>query len=846
MFKLFRWLNTWTNRDFRNNTNENWRIIEKAFEYFGFLDKKINNRVDNLVINATGDSNPEVIDARVGGDGEIYNLLKTRLDTEREEMMSLIKRDVHVDDFGAKADGVTDSTAAFIDAIGHGYANVHLSDGIYMVDGIKLKNFTSLIGKGKGITLIKLKSDAPPGEFVISNDDIDGGNKYLYVSDLTIDGSAKRDSGIEQPPGGSRGSGLSLHACQFAWVERVETKNTVLHGIDVTCAGLDYPYQGDGTWGHGPSRYIWIKDCETSDFGDDGITTHHSEYIWIEDCYSHDARNRGNQNGIEIDDGSRHVFLKTNQTERCFGGVEVKAHETASAPYDVVINGHRSVEDVRSYNFRHIGHHTESDPDTMTAKGIVASNLVSIRPNNKLGFQDGAKPRALAISAYQGVDINGFSAIGDPASLEFMGQPVVAMQYKVRNITLNGVNIQGFGTAKQDIYVIGSKNKADNITITNVKLLDSAQIGIATGSDVRNVSISNVNAINTNGEALIQTTNSNPEISHIAGSGYRVPMIIAGTEYFTFLNMSNGGFRTASSSSGKIHDRGAVLATSSGSSAPGDKSIVAASSSSHATGETSAVMASSGGSKAGNTRNSVLSSNNSQAGVEGAASQNSAMVLASNAVLNNASYKVRGGFGADDTPKSSNTKWELDSLNGNIRAAGSITGSQTWQDYAEYFESLNGDELSSGTLVTLENDKIRIANEGDFLLGVISETAGVKLGESTFEWQGKYLKNDFGGLIYEKRQVEVDGKVETLTLPVENPDFNEKLNYYSRVERSEWNVVGLLGQLFVKCDDTIAAGDTLVAKDGIATKGKSDWKVMRITTPYDAEKGYGVALVFVR
>ncbi|MGG1325425.1 glycosyl hydrolase family 28-related protein, partial [Bacillus tropicus] len=418
-----------------------------------------------------GGSITEVILARKDADGVVHNTLKERLDKEREKVTKLIQREVHVDDFGGKADGYTDSTRAFEAAIGDGNVKVHMSEGTYIVRGVKAKNFTNLVGKGKGVTILKLHEDATSDAFVVSNDDIKSGNKYIKVSDMTLDGNVKRQGGL-QPPGGSRGSCLSIHASMFVYVERVEAKNAVLHGIDVTCSGLDYPYDGDGTWGAGPSKYIWIKDCETYNFGDDGITTHHSEYIWIEDCYSHDPRNRGNQNGIEIDDGSRHVFLKDNHTERCYGGVEVKAHESASAPYDVVINGHRSVGDVRSYNFRHIGHHTESDPDTLTAKGITASNLVSIRPNNKLGFQDGAKPRALAISAYQGVNINGFSAFGDPASTEFIDQPVVAMQYKVRNITLNVVNIQGFGTAKQDIYVIGSKNKADNITISSVNLLD--------------------------------------------------------------------------------------------------------------------------------------------------------------------------------------------------------------------------------------------------------------------------------------------------------------------------------------------------------------------------------------
>ncbi|WP_263703376.1 peptidase G2 autoproteolytic cleavage domain-containing protein [Bacillus thuringiensis] len=846
-------------KDVRGSIHDAIHAINAETIMTTLLSKETKKRQDNLesrwdaVVSETTDG-AEVIEARIAVDGTKLQTLYNRLKYEQEQnqkqfedMMKLIKREVHVDDFGAIPDGVTDSTEAFKAAMGHGYVKIILSAGIYMVNGIKLKNFTCLVGKGKGITVIKLQSDAPAGAFVIANDDIEEGNKYLYISDMTLDGSAKREGGVvQQPEGGSRGSGLSIHASSFVCVERVETKNTVLHGIDVTCAGLDYPYEGDGTWGFGPSRFIWIKDCETSDFGDDGITTHHSEYVWIEDCYSHDARNRGNQNGIEIDDGSRHVFLKDNHTARCYGGLEIKAHETASAPYDVVVNGHRSVEDVRSYNFRHIGHHKEADPDTLTAKGIVATNLVSIRPNNKLGFQNGAKPRALVISAYQGVVINGFSAIGDPASIEFIDQPVIAMQYKVRNIILNNINLKGFGTAKQDIYVIGSKNKADNITISNVNLLESAKIGIATGSDVRNVSISNVNAINTNGEALINTTNSNPQISHVVGEGYRVPMIIAGTEYDTFINMSNGGFRAASSSSGKIHNRGAVLGTSVSCSAPGDKTLVAASSSSHATGETAAVLASSGGSKAGNVRSVVIGSNNSQAGREGATSQNSAMVLASNSVVNDNSYTARGGFGLDTVPKTANTKWELDSLNGNIKASGAITGAQTWQDYAEYFESLDGKKIPTGTLVTLEGEKIRKANEGDFLLGAISETAGVVLGESTFTWQGKYLKNEFGGAVYEEKEVEVDGVVEKLKLPVENPYYNEKLSYLSRSNRDEWNVVGLVGQIFVRCDNTVRPGDTISAHNGIATKGQSNWRVMSITTPYDEEKGYGVALVFVR
>ena len=38
------------------------------------------------------------------------------------------------------------------------------------------------------------------------------------------------------------------------------------------------------------------------------------------------------------------------------------------------------------------------------------------------------------------------------------------------------------------------------------------------------------------------------------------------------------------------------------------------------------------------------------------------------------------------------------------------------------------------------------------MLGVISETAGVILGESSFHWSGRYVKNEFGGYVYEEQK----------------------------------------------------------------------------------------------
>src|SRR3954469_4047401 len=87
-----------------------------------------------------------------------------------------------------------------------------------------------------------------------------------------------------------------------------------------------------------------------------------------------------NSNGIEVDDGSRNVLLVHNSSARCFGGVEIKAHQNSSAASNIQIVGHVSVNDNRSFNFRHIGHHKSTDAESQTAYNIMALNLVAIAP----------------------------------------------------------------------------------------------------------------------------------------------------------------------------------------------------------------------------------------------------------------------------------------------------------------------------------------------------------------------------------------------------------------------------------------------------------------------------------
>lgn len=79
----------------------------------------------------------------------------------------------------------TDSTEAFKKALGNGRVRIELSAGTYIVKGIKLPSWTYLIGKGKGITTIKLHENTPASEWVITNADYEQGNrKYFCAGDV--------------------------------------------------------------------------------------------------------------------------------------------------------------------------------------------------------------------------------------------------------------------------------------------------------------------------------------------------------------------------------------------------------------------------------------------------------------------------------------------------------------------------------------------------------------------------------------------------------------------------------------------------------------------------------------
>lgn len=166
---------------------------------------------------------------------------------------------------------------------------------------------------------------------------------------------------------------------------------------------------------------------------------------------------------------------------------------------------------------------------------------------------------------------------------------------------------------------------------------------------------------------------------------------------------------------------------------------------------------------------------------------------------------------------------------GTLRSNGSFGNSGA--DYAEYKEWLDGNSQQNdrrGLFVTLEGDMIKIAKPGDFILGVISGSPCL-IGNADEDWQGKYLKDEYGSkILIDYEYTDADGKkVKTKTFAV-NPEYDPSLPYIERAKRPEWDAVGMLGFLVVRDDGSCQVnGYCNVGDGGIATLSESGYRVVQ-------------------
>jgi hypothetical protein len=181
---------------------------------------------------------------------------------------------------------------------------------------------------------------------------------------------------------------------------------------------------------------------------------------------------------------------------------------------------------------------------------------------------------------------------------------------------------------------------------------------------------------------------------------------------------------------------------------------------------------------------------------------------------------------------------------GNGTCDGSWTGSGA--DYAEMFEWEDGnplDEDRRGITVTLVGGKVKPAQTGDVVIGVVSSKPNVIGNASALKWVHKWEQDAYGAYLWGEHEVSemvfVNGPLEdvkdvhgriakeagkrhTTWVRTENfkphvngkrwltgatkmqkhkilnPDFDPALEYIPRTERKEWATIGLMGQIWVR------------------------------------------------
>ena len=183
---------------------------------------------------------------------------------------------------------------------------------------------------------------------------------------------------------------------------------------------------------------------------------------------------------------------------------------------------------------------------------------------------------------------------------------------------------------------------------------------------------------------------------------------------------------------------------------------------------------------------------------------------------------------------------------GNGTFAGTVSSS-TGADYAEYFEWKDGNtenEDRVGYIVTLDGDKIVKATSGDDILGICSGTAMVLGDSAEWNWSKRFLTDDFGRIIYEDIDVEheavldeegnviEEAYVEHIHKPKENPRYDSSKPYERRSDRPEWQIVGMMGKLYVRDNGTCEVNGYATVDNGIAIKSteKTNMRVMERVT----------------
>ena len=467
-----------------------------------------------------------------------------------------------VKDYGALGNGINDDTDSIQNALDKSSGKrVYFPKGTYMVSKtIEIPSNLHIFGEGEG-TVIKMISTVGRDTTLVRTGKRGSKREHIIISDMTLDFNRDRwnvpggETLLDTDGGDQDNDQTTLSICfsEYVLVKNVRCLDGYKHCIDITSPR--YPSNTNGTeYDNEPSRYVTIENCFASGAGDDNITTHFSSNILITGCRSitpSGVRTGNNSNCFEIDDGSRNVTMTNNVAVKGNKGLQIKGHDYAPAPYNVIVDGYRAINCARGVDIKHLGFDSVNKPSP-NAKNIKLSNIEVISPKNFEAINSDGEVTdtynakyPIRVSSYDTVHMTNISVsdssfdianeFDSSTAFDQNDDGIIRLMQNVRNIVMKNISINGFGavgvTSSAVFGLYGSDSMVGPFILDGFTSVDGPKYPIRFSENTSTYQgiIQNY-AIRTNTEgygvdgAAIYVTNPNVQVGAGIATGYAYPV----------------------------------------------------------------------------------------------------------------------------------------------------------------------------------------------------------------------------------------------------------------------------------------------------------------------------------
>lgn len=348
---------------------------------------------------------------------------------------------VDVADYGATGDGVTDDTTSIQNAIDYvsaqGGGIVNFGEGTFLVTGLDMPSKVRLVGKGRYVTIIKLKNSSNAD--VIKTTDADtlwntgskSGSYGWAIVSMQIDGNRANNTS---------GSGLKIYGFSFDLVDLL-IKDCPEIGIE-------------SMWARGSPTVpdilmeAYVERVTVINCGQHGVywggphDTHLNTLISVQNSQS----SANTYHGIFVDEDTNYSGASTFTYAHVWGVNHNNAIRLESAGH--IVNSHIEGANINLY----IGisdctvqgglvYGVGAAADGVGDIGIKLDGVAGCHIDTRVMNCDGGLIEWAGSSTYNTVNLSGYNASG----VVTVGTPS----------TTNDINIQFFGSATEDTFQIG-------------------------------------------------------------------------------------------------------------------------------------------------------------------------------------------------------------------------------------------------------------------------------------------------------------------------------------------------------------------------------------------------------